>query len=191
MRSNPFIVLERAVDVYQRLTAAGVECAIGGALALAYHVEDPRTTDDIDVNVSLAADAAEAVLRLMPEDLPWTSDSVERIHRDDQVRIMWPVAGEDDLPLDLFFMAGVFHETVRGRTQVVPMFDAEVRILSATDLTVFKALFNRSKDWPDIESMLKAHDSTVDLDEAIRWVSDIVGSGDPRTERLRSLRNLT
>ena len=191
MRSKPFIVLERAVDVYQRLTAAGIECAIGGALALAYHVDDPRTTDDIDLNISAGAAVAEEILRLMPEDLPWTADSIDRIRRDDQVRIMWPVPGEDDLPLDLFFMAAEFHEVVRTRTQLVPMMDAEVRILSATDLTVFKALFNRSKDWPDIESMLSAHDSTVDLDEAIGWVGSIVGSDDPRTVRLDSLRYLT
>ena len=80
---------------------------------------------------------------------------------------MWPVEGEDDLPLDLFFSAGEFHEVVRGRTELVPMMDSQIRILLATDLTVFKALFNRSKDWPDIESMLTAHDSSVDLDEAI------------------------
>lgn len=191
MRSNPFVVLERAVDVYQRLTGAGIDCAIGGALALAYHVDDPRTTDDIDLNVSVSSESAGAVLTLMPDDLPWTKQTIERIWRDDQVRIMWPVDGENDLPLDLFFIAGDFHEVVRTRTEVVPMMDASVRILSATDLTVFKALFNRSKDWPDIESMLRAHDSTVDLDEAIRWVAEIVGSGDPRTERLGSLRELT
>lgn len=191
MRSNPFVVLERAVDVYQRLTGAGIDCAIGGALALAYHVDNPRTTDDIDLNVSVGSESAAAVLTLMPDDLPWTKQTIERICRDDQVRIMWPVDGEDDLPLDLFFIAGDFHEVVRTRTELVPMMDATVRILSATDLTVFKALFNRSKDWPDIESMLRAHDSTVDLDEAIRWVAEIVGRGDPRSERLGSLRNLT
>lgn len=191
MRSDPFVVLERAVDVYQRLTGAGIDCAIGGALALAYHVDDPRTTDDIDLNVSVSSERAGAVLTLMPDDLPWTMQTIERIRRDDQVRIMWPVQGENDLPLDLFFIAGNFHEVVRTRTELVPMMDATVSILSATDLTVFKALFNRSKDWPDIESMLRAHDSSVDLDEAIRWMAEIVGSSDPRTERLGSLRNLT
>ena len=188
---DPLVVLNRAVDIHERLSSAGIDCALGGALALAYHVDDPRGTSDIDVNVSVPASRAREVLDLLPADVPWSDETVTVIERDDQVRIMWPNPAGLRIPLDLFFMASDFHELVRMRTEVVPMLDASVRVLSATDLTVFKALFNRSKDWPDIESMLRAHDSTVDLDEAIKWVAATVGSGDPRAERLRSLRNLT
>ncbi|WP_125566121.1 hypothetical protein [Nocardioides baekrokdamisoli] len=177
--------------MYGRLTSAGIECAIGGALALGYHVDDPRGTSDIDLNVSVLASRGREVLELMPADVPWDADTIAAIERDDQVRITWPNPAGISIPLDLFFIAGDFHEVVRTRTEFVPMMDSTVRVLSATDLTVFKALFNRSKDWPDIESMLLAHDSTVDLDEAIRWVAEIVGSGDPRAQRLESLRYLT
>lgn len=188
MRSDPYLVLNRAIDVHRRLTHAGIENAIGGALALAYHVDRPRTTDDIDLNVSLAADHARTVLELLPDDVPWDSTTIDAIQRNDQVRIMWPVPDEQALPLDLFFLAGELHEVVRTRTIEVPMLDATVKVLSATDLTIFKALFDRSKDWPDIDAMLGAHDSTVDLDEAIRWVTEIVGESDRRTMRLRTLR---
>lgn len=131
------------------------------------------------------------MLELLPDAVPWNDATVKRVERDDQIRLMWPVEGESDLPLDLFFMADELHDVVRGRTETVTMMDAPIQILSATDLTIFKALFNRSKDWPDIQSMLDAHDSTVDLDEAIRWVASVVGDADPRTEKLRRLRELT
>jgi hypothetical protein len=183
-----YVVFERALDVHRRLLAAGVPNAIGGALALGYHVDEPRGTQDIDVNISLPADQARTVLELLPPDVPWDDASVQRIERDEQIRLMWPVEGEFPLPLDLFFWASELHAVVAARTIEVPMAGSTVHVLSATDLTIFKALFNRSKDWPDIEAMLTAHDSTVDLEDAIAWVASIVGDGDVRTERLRSLR---
>lgn len=177
-------LLERAIDVHRRLLAAGIENAIGGALCLGYHIDDPRGTRDIDINVSAPADRAREVLELLPDDVPWDEATVRVIEQRDQVRIMWPVEGTVPLPLDLFFMVDELHDVVRRRTVEVPMLDSTVKILSATDLTIFKALFDRPKDWVDIQAMLDAHDSTVDLEEAIRWLADIVGEGDARAQRL-------
>ncbi len=55
-------------------------------------------------------------------------------------------------------------------------------ILSAIDLTVFKLLFDRDKDWGDVESMLRF--GKVDVPEVRRWLSDIVGPDDQRLARL-------
>ena len=189
--TGPDVVLARAVAVHHRLLAAGIDNAIGGALALGYHIDDPRGTQDIDVNVSAEASRAAEVLKALPVDVPWDASTVAAIERDEQVRIMWPVEGEFPMPLDLFFMAGELHETVRQRAVTVPMQGAEVRILSATDLTIFKSLFDRPKDWVDIRAMLDAHDSSVDVDDASRWVESIVGEGDQRAVRLRNLSKLT
>jgi len=57
--------------------------------------------------------------------------------------------------------------------------------LSATDLTVFKAFFDRTRDWADIEAMLEA--GTVDVHTALGWLVDIVGGDDHRVSRLRRL----
>lgn len=184
---NVPLVLDRAVDVHRRLLAAGIDNALGGALALAFHTDDPRGTQDIDVNVSLPADRATEALRALPKDVPWNDQTLAVIERDGQVRIWWPVPGEVAMPLDLFFAVDEFHEVARHRTVEVDLLGATVRILSATDLTVFKALFDRPKDWPDILAMITAHDSTVDLDEAAGWLGRIVGNDDPRTVRLRGL----
>ncbi|WP_436702099.1 hypothetical protein [Nocardioides sp. BYT-33-1] len=184
---DPYEIFVRAIDVHRRLLAAGIDNAIGGALALGYHIDDPRGTQDIDINVSLPAARAREALRSLPPDVPWDEATITQIVRDDQVRIMWPVTDDLPIPLDLFFAVHALHEVVRTRTIEVPMHGATVKVLSATDLTIFKALYNRSKDWPDIEAMLAAHDSTVDLDEAIRCVGEVVGGDDHRTHRLRGL----
>ncbi len=183
-----FLVFARAIDVHQRLLAAGIDNAIGGALCLGYHIDDPRGTQDIDINVSLPAVRAREALSVLPPDVPWDKETVAAIERDDQVRIMWPIPGQLPMPLDMFFAANDLHDVARARAIPVPMADATVKVLSATDLTIFKALFSRGKDWVDIQAMLDAHDSSVDVDEAVHWVSKIVGKDDPRTLKLAGLR---
>ncbi len=57
--------------------------------------------------------------------------------------------------------------------------------LSCTDLAVFKAFFDRTKDWADIEAVLEA--GTADVHAAIGWLVDLLGGDDPRVARLRGL----
>lgn len=187
MTASPAVVMRRAVDVHLRLTEAGIDSAIGGALALGYHIDDPRGTQDIDVNVSVSADRARDALAALPPDVPWDEHTVARIERDDQVRIMWPDGDDLPVPLDLFFAVSPLHELVRSRSVEVLMMGHRVRVLSATDLTIFKALFDRGKDWIDIEAMLDAHDSSVDVAEAASWLESIVGRDDQRYEKLTRL----
>ncbi len=183
MTTSPLIVLERTVDVHRRLDRAGVPHAIGGALALAYHVAQARATNDIDLNVSADPKRAKRVFELLPADVPWTDREVAAVRRDGQVRLLWPLPdGGPAIPLDLFFPQHELHEAIDARAELVPMLDASVPILSATDLLVFKALFDRRKDWADIEELLRF--GKVDLHEARRWLARIVGAKDKRLKTL-------
>ncbi len=60
-------------------------------------------------------------------------------------------------------------------------------MLTATDLMVFKMLFDRRKDWADIESLVRA--GAGDPAEAADWVAQIVGSTDPRLAKLQEIRD--
>ena len=51
---------------------------------------------------------------------------------------------------------------------------------------VCKAVFNRSKDWVDIEAMLTL-DPGIDPAEVLRWVGRIAGDDDPRYDRIANL----
>lgn len=182
------VVLNRAIDVHRRLSAAGIRSVIGGALALAYHVSEPRSTQDIDLNVLLPKEEARRALDLLPREVNWDQAHLDAIARDGQVRILWDVETPPPIPLDLFFAEHEFHHLVTDRALWVPMLGAEVPILSATDLTVFKALFDRPKDWIDIGEMVSYGAPSLDLDDAAHWVREIVGD-DPRVERLLDLRS--
>jgi hypothetical protein len=50
---------------------------------------------------------------------------------------------------------------------------------------VFKALFNRTKDWADIEAMAEV--GALDVTAAVASVRGIVGSEDPVVRRMASL----
>ena len=49
-------------------------------------------------------------------------------------------------------------------------------------LAVFKAMFDRTRDWADIEAMLAAR--TLDLDAVRAQLGKLVDAGDERFERL-------
>lgn len=186
MTTSPLIVLERAVDVHRRLERAGIPHAIGGALALAYHVSQARATNDIDLNVSANPKQPARVFELLPADVPWGAADVAAVRRDGQVRLLWPVPdGGPAIPLDLFFPQHALHQAIDARAELVPMLDASVPILSATDLLVFKALFDRRKDWADIEELLRF--GKPDVDEARRWLVKIIGAEDRRLTTLAEI----
>ena len=173
------MALSRALD------RAGLRHALGGALALGYHVSEPRGTRDIDVNVTVDPADPQGLFDSLPQQVQWSAQDVDRASRDGQVRLFWPVEDELPLPVDLFLPQHEFHGVVAGRSELVPMLDALVPVLSATDLTVFKVLFDRRKDWGDIEALVRF--GQVDQPEVVRWLSDIVGADDDRISRFEAL----
>jgi hypothetical protein len=66
----------------------------------------------------------------------------------------------------------------------VPFLDRRITVLGATELLVYKAFFNRLRDWGDIEEMLLA--GTPDVHRALGWLIDLLGD-DERVWRLRDL----
>ncbi len=151
--------------------------AFGGALALAYHAE-PRATRDIDVNVFVPPTEAREVLRLLGHLGADVAGAHEGAERDGQVRVMW-----DTTPVDVFFSYDPFHDAADHGAVSVDFADDTIRVLSATHLTVCKAVFDRPKDWVDIDAM-RAADAGIDTAEVVRWVGRICGDRDQRFERV-------
>ena len=173
-------LVERIVDVCEHLDRAGLPWALGGALALAYATEEPRATRDIDVNVFVPATEAARVFAALPAGVRHGAADVRAAEDDEQVRLWW-----DDTPVDLFFAADPFHAEVARRCRAVPFAGRTIRVLSAEDLAVFKALFDRPKDWVDIATM---HESrSLDVGVAADRLADLLGHDDPRIGRLRDV----
>ncbi len=161
---------------------ARIPHAFGGALALAYYAE-PRATIDIDLNVFVPADRLDEVLApLGAQGVEVTDPSLsELIRRDGQARVMW-----ESTPIDLFFAYDPFHAAAEAGRRRVPFAEGSIPILSVEHLVVCKVVFNRSKDWVDLDAIL-AVGTEVDAAEVIRWVGRIAGDADPRYERVVAL----
>lgn len=120
------------------------------------------------------------VFAVMPEGLLWSEEDVERTEADGQVRLWW-----GDTPVDVFLNTTDFHDQVAARTRLERFSGAEVPFLSCTDLAVFKAFFNRTRDWADLQEM--AEMGTLDLDRVVGVLVRSLGAADARIERLRSM----
>jgi len=169
------LAIERALD------RADVPHAFGGAIALGFHIMEPRATRDIDVNCFVLAENARSTFEVLPPEIAWTEKDVATVERDGQLRVFW-----SDTPVDLFFTNHPFHERAAANVEDAPFVaGTTIPILGANDLAVFKAYFNRTRDWADIEAMIEA--GTVDLHEVIGWIVDLLGPSDGRVARLRAL----
>jgi hypothetical protein len=173
-------LVEKIVAIDDALREAGVSHAFGGALALAFHIEEPRGTRDIDVNVFAPASRAEEVFAALPAGVESRAADVKEVERAGQVRLFW-----DDNPVDLFFSTHAFHAEAAAEIVEVPFAGTTIPVLGATELAVFKAFFNRTKDWADIEAMLDA--GTIDVHRALGWLVDLLEPDDERVTRLRGL----
>lgn len=186
MTASPLIVLERALEVHRCLDEARIPHALGGALALAYHVGEARATRDLDLNVAADPRHPEVVFQALPAGVPHSRTDVRTVRDTGQVRLLWPHPdGQPPIPLDLFFPQHAFHGIVMSRLEVVAMLDGTIPVISATDLMVFKMLFDRRKDWADIEELLRH--GKVDVAEARHWLTEIVGPADERQTVLDGL----
>ena len=154
--------------------------AFGGALALAYYAE-PRATQDIDLNVFVADSNAAEVLSLLAP-LGVEVEGAERVARSDgQVRVHW-----GRTPVDLFFAYDRFHEAARRSARVVPFAGSRISVLAPEHLFVCKVVFDRPKDWVDLDAVL-AQGTSVDAAEVLRWVGRLVGDEDRRYDRVAAL----
>jgi hypothetical protein len=176
------LLLQRLTQVHRALDSVGIDHAIGGAIALAVHVMEPRFTADIDLNVVADPHHPQKLLDALPHEISIPEDAAETIARDGQIRLVW-ARPSPATPLDLFWPVDpVFHALVVSRAQEVGFLGQGIKVMTATDLMVFKALFNRSKDWVDIESLVEA--GAGDVAEAVDWITRFVGQ-DSRVERLK------
>jgi hypothetical protein len=170
---------DQLLAVHDGLEAAGIPHAIGGAIALGYCTLEPRGTRDVDVNVFVGPERARDVFATLPAGVEFSGMQLEQAERDGQVRLRWGIT-----PIDLFLSVLPFHDHVAAHLREVPFEGRTIPILDCTALAVFKAMFDRPRDWVDIEAMVEAR--AVDLDDARRWVEQMVGE-DARVEKLAAL----
>ena len=170
----------KIVALHKALERAQLPHAFGGALALAWCTQRARGTIDIDVNVFVSPEHSEAVFKCLPGGVAHTAKDLATIRREGQVRLWW-----EQTPIDLFLNTTRFHDEAAQRTRWETFSDRPIPFLSCEDIAVFKAFFNRTKDWADLEEMHAA--GTLDLSVVVAVLVEYLGAADERIERLKAI----
>ncbi len=173
-------LVERIVAIGAALDAAGLPHAFGGALALAWCTQRARGTIDIDVNVFVPASRTDDVLAALPSGVVCDERTRHELLDTGQARLWW-----DGTPVDVFLDTTEFHQQVALRTRREQFAGHEVAFLGCSDLAVFKAFSDRTKDWADLEEMLAA--GTLDVARVAGTLAQYLGADDPRVARLLDL----
>lgn len=171
---------EQIVAIEQAFSRAKIPHAFGGAQALAYY-GPVRATHDIDVNVFLPAAESERVFDALARLGADATNPGLRVlaARDEQVRVRW-----EGTPVDLFFAYDALHRSSMERRRKVDFYGDPIHVLSAEDLIVYKATFNRGKDWDDIAGIVFASLEPLDFDYVRRWLERIDDDERARLARL-------
>jgi hypothetical protein len=173
-------LVDKLHAIHDSLTDAAIPHAFGGALALAYCVEEPRGTRDLDVNIFVDAAEAEAVVAALPRGVKAPKEEIQKIKRDGQARLKW-----DGVPVDVFLNNLPLHQSVAASVVWVPLGGRDVPMLDCASLAIFKAFFDRTKDWADLEAIAIA--TPEDIEAAISTIAELVGEDDPACARLGAI----
>lgn len=176
-------LVEKLHVVHDALTVSKLPHAFGGAIALAYCTFEPRGTRDLDVNIFVNQASAREVLAALPGEVVVDEVAVEQVLRDGQTRVWW-----DDTPVDVFLNNLPLHDRVAKGVRWRPLGGRDVPVLDCASLVLFKAFFNRTKDWADIEAIAEA--TPGDVADAATWLAEL-DAADVALPRLRSLSSET
>jgi hypothetical protein len=173
-------LIEKLFAIHEALKARSLPHAFGGAIALAYCVEEPRGTRDLDINVFVEADRAAEVIAALPEGVRVEDADIEKAKRDGQTRLFW-----DGVPVDIFLNNLPLHEEVANGVTWVEMQGRQIPVLDCASLVIFKSFFARGRDWGDIEEV--AATAPEEVDRALRVVTDLVGADDASCQKLAAI----
>jgi hypothetical protein len=174
-------LVEKLLAIHEALLERSLPHAFGGAIALAYCVEEPRGTRDLDVNIFCDAGDAAKVLAALPDGVRVGEADVEAVERDGQTRLFW-----DGVPVDVFLNNLPLHDAVARAVVWVPLEGRQIPVLDCASLVIFKSFSDRTKDWADIEAVAVA--TPEDIETAAATLAELVGEGDPASRRLAEIR---
>ena len=91
------------------------------------------------------------------------------------------------MPVDIFLSTTDFHHRAATRVRHWDFLGVEIPCLSCGDLAIFKAFFDRGKDWVDIAAM--ASIDSIDIAEVVTEIRNLLGADDGgRVAKLEALR---
>jgi len=179
-REPPVDLVDLILQAHEALERDGLSHAFGGALALAWCVGEPRATNDIDLNIFVPVAKLERVLAALPSEIEVSERARSQLEQIGQARLWWY-----RVPLDIFLTSDPFHREVATRIVMRDFAGRSVPFLSCRDLAVFKAFFDRGKDWQDINEMVIA--GSVVVSDLADELAGLLGVDDHRVAHIQAL----
>jgi hypothetical protein len=165
-----------AAELARRLDEAGVEYALGGAIALAFAGE-PRATIDVDMTLFVVP----------PEPVPCV-DVLDQIGCTLRRQTALDSLAEhgfcrvafEGMQIDVFLPTIPFHEAARRRRVRVKLVGQSCWVFSPETLVVLKLMFFREKDFMDVRQILRIQGPALDRVWVREQLVEIFGERDPR-----------
>ena len=104
------------------------------------------------------------------------------LRRDGQARSSWGTTY-----IDLFLANTDFHASMAGRVERQPFDETTIPVLSIEDLLICKTLFDRAKDWVDIEAVANTRRGDLDGRYIAGWLDRFLPIDDPRSKRIAAI----
>ena len=180
MAALPESLTAKIVALHEALRAAGLPHAFGGALALAWCTGNGRGTIDIDVNIFVSTDSAGELAAALPTGVACGEEDLAALARDGQARLDWR-----GTPVDIFVDTTEIHGDAARCVKWEQLAGRRLPFLSCFHVALFKAFFNRAKDWADLEAMRDA--GTLDIDRVRAALIRHLGEDDERLVALAAL----
>lgn len=178
--SDPFVAAE---DIAESLEAHGIPYAIGGSMAYGVWGE-PRATRDVDVNIFVKESEREHALDALVAAGVVVDRSEARTGMAEGGQfVAWLGPWRVDV-----YTPSIDFSWEAGRTRRQATYDGRTRwYLSPEAIAIFKLLYFRPKDFPDLERLLATQGRRLDAGYVRRWLCDMLGEDDERVAKWDAL----
>jgi predicted nucleotidyltransferase len=159
--AGPFTVIAALTDVMRWLTAEGIRGTIVGGVAASI-LGRPRMTRDVDVLIVAEDTGWDRLVRSASAFFitPRIDAVVDFAARTRVLLLRHETSGVD---IDVMLGGLSFHRELIDRSSSVDVGTLQIRVPSAEDLVIMKAVARRPRDMADIESIVSVHPG-LDLD---------------------------
>jgi hypothetical protein len=166
---------EAAWEVHEFLTHAGVAYAIIGGIAV-QHWGEPRLTVDLDVTVAAPPDGPQALVRTIVARFASRRDDAIAFARQSRVVLIRATNG---FPVDISLAVPGYEDEVMLRAVDFTLEPGKVvRMVSAEDLIVHKAVAGRPQDLLDIRGVVFRQQDRLEPAYIRRWLRDFAAALD-------------
>ncbi len=160
---------QAAWELHQFLSELGVPYAIIGGLAVQFWGQ-PRLTDDVDLTISVPAEDAERVVRLLVERFGSRRPDPVTFARRSRVVL---IHASNGCAVDISLALPGYEDEVMRRAVGYEIEPGQVvRLCSAEDLIIHKVAAGRPQDVADIEGVVYRQQDALDVSYIRLWLRE-------------------